>query len=361
MKLIQLKLALFFCLFVFFQQSSKSQIYANDQNSVANWLCEECQVISPERAVDGNLLSYATIIQTASSFGAEIYLNIVFPTTAKPGEIVGVIVENIDFNVLDTTLLSSVTLTTFNDNVSNNDSRGSTDFNFYPLSESSSIHVLEFEASNAFNVIRFAMKGVNEGALDKINVFYAYFGSEPVPVELSLFKAFPKSSSIQLDWTTASESNNDYFSIERSLNAIDFEEIGIVYGAGNSSIDINYSFEDVRPIKGTAYYRLKQTDFDQKVKYFDILPITYTNTDFTFDIYPNPYFAGPLNIKFSKSDDIIVEIRNMAGEIILNTSLSSEEGMAEGFIQIETKMNPGVYFVTLITNSKAYVRKFIVS
>ncbi|MDQ3192639.1 MAG: hypothetical protein M3Q58_13685, partial [Bacteroidota bacterium] len=204
MKTLVLHVALLFFALLFFNSKSTAQVYASSQNFTANWLCESCSVVNPDYSVDSDFSSSATIIQTASSFGSEIYLNIIFSTQAKKGEIVGVIVEDLDFKALDTSLLSSVILTTYNGNTSNMDSRKSTDFNFYPLPNSTSKYILEFEASNTFNALRFAMKGVNEGALNKIKVYYAYYGSEPVPIVMNFFKADQNNSKVKLEWQTAS-------------------------------------------------------------------------------------------------------------------------------------------------------------
>ncbi len=360
MKIIILKGILFFFAIFFILFNSNAQVYPVNHNFTANWLCEECNVINPERAVDDDFSSAATIIQTASSFGSEIYMNIIFSTHATAGEIVGIVVEDLDFRALDTTLLSSIILATFNDNVSNNDSRNSTQINFYPYHNSTSKYILEFQSSSSFNVIRFAMKGVKEGALDKINVYYAYYGSEPVPIEMNLFKAEQINSKVKLEWQTASEFNNDYFSIERSHNAIDFKEIAFVDGAGTSVNSLNYSFEDVNPLKGISYYRLKQTDFDQNFKYYHILPFTYKIKDMHFDIYPNPLQGEELNVLFLNAKDVLVEIRDMTGKQVFNHSSLSNQDRFENTLKIQAKLIPGIYYVILSSDNNTQTKKLIV-
>jgi len=84
--------------------------------------------------------------------------------------------------------------------------------------------------------------------------------SAPLPVELMSFDAAPDGENILLTWETASEINNDYFTIERSEDAINFTELTRVDGAGNSNTNIHYHSTDFGPYLGVSYYRLKQTD-----------------------------------------------------------------------------------------------------
>ena len=84
-------------------------------------------------------------------------------------------------------------------------------------------------------------------------------------IELLFFNAkLENNTYVDLTWSTASEINNDYFTIERSQNGVYFQEFDIVEGAGNSTHKINYSLIDRDPFDGISYYRLKQTDYDGK-------------------------------------------------------------------------------------------------
>jgi len=80
-------------------------------------------------------------------------------------------------------------------------------------------------------------------------------------------------TNIELYWVTSNEINNDYFTIEKSNDGINFEIVEIILGAGNSDILLEYSFVDKNPINGISYYRLKQTDFDGKFEYSDIISV----------------------------------------------------------------------------------------
>ena len=96
-----------------------------------------------------------------------------------------------------------------------------------------------------------------------------------LPVELLSFSGEIKSDRVVLNWTTGTEINNDYFSIERSRDSYGWEVLGFVNGAGNSSTPKSYTFNDIHPLDGLAYYRLKQTDFDGHFKYYGPIAVNY--------------------------------------------------------------------------------------
>ena len=89
-----------------------------------------------------------------------------------------------------------------------------------------------------------------------------------LPVELLYFAPEVQTGRVMLHWQTGTETNSDYFTIERSRDLYAWEALGFADAAGNSSIPRDYSFSDHSPLDGLAYYRLKQTDLDGKSRYF---------------------------------------------------------------------------------------------
>jgi len=98
--------------------------------------------------------------------------------------------------------------------------------------------------------------------LNSFSNFTGAGNSSPLPIQLLNFNAVKNNQQVDCKWSTAIEFNNDYFTIERSKDAINFDPIGIVDGAGNSNIILNYSMTDYHPLTGINYYRLRKTDFD---------------------------------------------------------------------------------------------------
>lgn len=110
--------------------------------------------------------------------------------------------------------------------------------------------------------------------------------ANPLPIELVSFDGIVVSSMVQLNWVTATEINNDYFLVERSNDAINFNEVGIVK-ANNTLQTSTYQLYDKQPYNGIGYYRLKQVDFNGSYTYSSIIAIK-VNNDLAFSLYPNP-------------------------------------------------------------------------
>lgn len=88
-------------------------------------------------------------------------------------------------------------------------------------------------------------------------------------------------------WITASELNNDYFTVERSADGEDWQEIGSVPGAGNSMTMLHYDFTDRSPLPGTSYYRIRQTDYNGDTDHSEIRAVT-RRAEQSLSVYPNP-------------------------------------------------------------------------
>ncbi len=111
----------------------------------------------------------------------------------------------------------------------------------------------------------------------------------PLPITLVYFRAAYVEGQVNLNWATASEEDNDYFTIEKSKDGVSFTEVTRIKGAGNSSGLLTYQSVDIAPYEGTSYYRLKQTDLDGKYSYSRIVPVNAGGSSSrTATIFPNP-------------------------------------------------------------------------
>jgi len=127
----------------------------------------------------------------------------------------------------------------------------------------------------------------------------------PLPVELVSFDAKPTENSVLVTWQTASEINNDYFTVEKSGDGENWTFVGEQDGAGNSTSLKNYQMIDRNPIMGLSFYRLKQTDFDGKFSYSDVKAVNFINHSNTLTVYPNP-----------TGDFVTIEYRNLAVDML---------------------------------------------
>ncbi len=170
--------------------------------------------------------------------------------------------------------------------------------------------------------------------------------SVTLPIELLSFIAIPAGTDVQLNWSTASEINNDYYTVMRSMDAITFEEVLSIDGAGNSNSLLYYSVIDYNSYKGTSYYRLLQTDFDGKCSYSHIVAVDVENV-FDISIYPNP-FSTSATIRINRlSNDFIFQLRvyNIQGAEVMNTNLTQNSTIIE-----TSSLSSGVYFYKIIEN-----------
>ena len=114
-----------------------------------------------------------------------------------------------------------------------------------------------------------------------------------LPIELVSFRGVLVNKKVQLTWLTASEINNDYFQVERSPDALHYNSIGTVPGAGTSTNENKYSFSDDLPDRGTNYYRLRQVDYNGAFSFSNAIAIKVLNESTnTFTLFSNPCPRG---------------------------------------------------------------------
>jgi hypothetical protein len=177
----------------------------------------------------------------------------------------------------------------------------------------------------------------------------------PLPIELLSFDAECENQNITIAWSTASEINNDFFTIERSIDGMNWEIITTVSGAGNSNSMMYYTIIDITNRSEIAYYRLKQTDFDGSFKYSSIITAKNCDQDFTeLAIYPNPA-NNYLNIslKYPEEKIVSVSIYNLIGKLIYYSETYQPH------IVFEEKLN-GIHILQIELDSKIIVEKFVI-
>lgn len=168
----------------------------------------------------------------------------------------------------------------------------------------------------------------------------------PLPVNWLSFDGKVINQSIQLLWKTASETNNELFEIERSVDAINFDKLGEISGNGNSAIESSYIYYDEVPLPGINYYRLKQTDFDGSYDYSKIIGIRNHAEQSAFSIFPNPVQSGQsLYVKSSTPIQSLklFDLMGIETEISLKTNDEiSTENIRPGKYILKTRFSDGL-------------------
>jgi type IX secretion system substrate protein len=192
-------------------------------------------------------------------------------------------------------------------------------------------------------------------------------GDDQLPIELVYFTANFENNFVKIDWVTAAEINNDYFTIERSYNGIDFETIITRSGHGNSSQLISYTEYDYSPSSGISYYRLKQTDYDGLYSYSKIVGVNNTllkSSATQVNVFPNPFKVGSgiLNIQVSDFDEeelFNISVVDITGRIIYESLENT--GSSIMTIQFSNDIPKGTYFVVISISDEREVSKLIIN
>ena len=183
--------------------------------------------------------------------------------------------------------------------------------------------------------------------------------SAPLPIELLTFTAKLNSDkNVDLNWATASEINNDYFTVEKSENGTDFEPLLHVDGAGNSTSVLHYHAIDENPYQGITYYRLKQTDFNGMYTYSEIRPVRIeTKAIATFQVFPNPasdFFYVKFDSETASKNLIIIDIN---GKVVKEIQTAEMHSAGEQLVKVYcNELASGMYFVS---NSEGKMEKLV--
>src|SRR6185312_12193895 len=208
----------------------------------------------------------------------------------------------------------------------------------------------------------FTLPAANLGATGYYTIGTVDYQNSPLPIELLSFDAVADGDKVDVKWETVTETNNAYFTVEKSKDGINFSKVIEVQGAGNSTSYKNYAETDYEPYSGLSYYRLKQTDFNGQFKYFNMVPVNFAVRK-NITVYPNPISnTANLNVKLSgfKDQEVVVVLRDVQGREFMSKVFLTMEG-DEIFVMEETKtLQPGTYIVTASSNDKIYNYKLIV-
>ena len=188
-----------------------------------------------------------------------------------------------------------------------------------------------------------------------------YLPLTPVPVNFLYFNAGKKGETAALlNWKTSQEINSSYFDVERSIDAVNFTNIGKVNAAGNSSVPVEYYFTDNHPESGLDYYRLKQVDIDGHFVYTPSRLVRFGDINSGLVKYfPNPT-NGILNVELTQQmlkEVKVINITNISGVVLNQFKLLSN---TNPLLQLDLSKYPnGVYFVQVKTATVNSVQRVV--
>jgi hypothetical protein len=183
-------------------------------------------------------------------------------------------------------------------------------------------------------------------------------GMNPLPVTLTKFNAKRDGGIVDIGWTTSAEINCDHFTVERSINNRDYTTVQVVYGAGNSVVAHTYKANDVNPLKGLTYYRIKQSDYDGTAQVF---PPVSVSTSVSPDLSIYPTVSNGKSIHMTNSDNDMgtynITVQNMSGKIVPASIRPNGYGVD---LSVEDNTS-GMYIITATRGSDILKDRIIIS
>lgn len=216
--------------------------------------------------------------------------------------------------------------------------------------------------SNVSGTITFRIWGYNDGVSSvsgnfRINNIIINGVSSTLPVTLTSFTSKQENQAVKLTWSTATETNNSHFNIERTNNGLNFEKIGEVMGRGNSNEPATYLFMDKNAKPGVNYYKLVQVDHDGKTTIYNTVAINYVpvlNNFFVTSNEDKTIINIGVELNFEGKADL--QILDLNGGKIADQSYNVVKGLNSFSIAIPSNKK-GVHIAYLNVNGKKIKKK----
>lgn len=206
---------------------------------------------------------------------------------------------------------------------------------------------------------------ITSSSITSFNTKFALgFPPGGLPIELISFDAKPSESKVLCEWSTATEINNNYFTVERSTDGLHYDSVFSVDGAGNSSIIRNYSAVDEHPINGDSYYRLKQTDNDGHFNYSNSVHVYMNAVTNSYTFFPNPSERNYISI--SKNGEDLDQAKIFVKDI-LGRSVESIAKLSKNKTEIQLSIDPSsysknsTYIVSIISGNSVVKEKVMIN
>lgn len=239
---------------------------------------------------------------------------------------------------------------------------GGNQLNWYPCTQSTVLSscVVVTIPNNSYILLRW--KDVDDDdndhhmAIDDVEVAFDMTGgtcASLLPVELLYFNADYRGEGVDLEWATASEKNNRYFTVERSSNGLDFEDLFEQKGQSKSTEKITYRQKDGEPLNGISYYRLRQTDTDGTIHYSGIQAVEIDRKE-AVSVFPNPTETGIIHIPVKEGAVVHISVINMTGQQVLEKELTTEEATID-----LGPFGKGMFVMLITHKGKQYSKKIV--
>jgi hypothetical protein len=189
-------------------------------------------------------------------------------------------------------------------------------------------------------------------------IFTTLLLTGPLPVVLMNFDGYLQQKSILLQWSTSSEFNSSYFSLERSFDGTNFIELGRIPAAGNSNSVKQYSYLDGEPPSEMNYYRLKMVDINGKILYSDVKLIRNPHLSQNIYVLGNP-LKSEITFRFSKLPQTAVKVKlvDMNGRVLLSSELNQ---LSQTQVTLDvSRFARGAYQLQVLSDGQKFNRQVV--
>jgi Secretion system C-terminal sorting domain len=182
--------------------------------------------------------------------------------------------------------------------------------------------------------------------------------SGSLPIELIAFSANRDNKFIVLNWSTASQLNFDYFSVQHSIDGLEWTELSQVQGAGTTNEMLAYSFEHESPVIGKNYYRLKSVDFDLTYEYSPIVSVT-VEMQKEFSVYPNPAVSADVVMyesNFVPQENDMIAVYDVIGFKVAQVKLTSTKST----VGLSSSLKSGTYLIKCSSGNQVFTKRIVI-
>lgn len=216
--------------------------------------------------------------------------------------------------------------------------------------ENGTLALMDLTGTISFTITATGASGTGTFRLDD----FTLTGSTILPVELASFNTTKSKEAVELNWTTASEINNDHFVVEYSKDGVNFTELDRVEGNGTTNREMNYSYMHESPASAMNYYRLKQVDYDGAFEYSDVRSVNFkSETGRAFSLYPT-ITDTKVTVQYKQDiENVKLAIYNMQGQLVYNNTVVNGESVDVSALKV------GTYIAQLVSSNELQTLRFI--
>ncbi len=180
-----------------------------------------------------------------------------------------------------------------------------------------------------------------------------------LPIALVSYAAAFTGDAVQLQWLTATEINNSFFTVSRSTDGVNYTTLATINGAGNSTDQHSYTYTDNTAPGGVYYYKLQQTDYDGTVATDGVVAVTVNMPFKGLEVFPNPVKDRCI-VSFSDAvqENFQLTVYDCMGREVIARNV--ETNIGDNTLELyPSTLTPGMYFISLPVNGSAIKARFI--